>query len=123
MYIAMNRFKVAKDRAGDFEKMWNERESYLHELDGFEGFHLLRGPERDNFILYASHTVWRGYEDFEGWTKSEQFRKAHARAGGSEIRPLYLGHPEFEGFQAVQEVSADGTKRLMSPETADAGER
>lgn len=118
MYIAMNRFKVAKDRAQDFEKLWNERESYLHELDGFLGFHLLRGPEHDDYILYASHTVWRRYEDFDGWTKSEQFRKAHSRAGGSEIRPLYVGNPEFEGFVAVQEVAVDGTKRLLTSQTA-----
>ncbi|MEO0619196.1 MAG: antibiotic biosynthesis monooxygenase [Pseudomonadota bacterium] len=120
MYIAMNRFKVGKDTARDFEKLWNERESYLHELDGFAGFHLLRGPERDDHILYASHTIWRSYVDFEAWTKSEQFRKAHANAGSSTIRPLYLGHPEFEGFTAVQEVAADGTKRLLEPEPVDA---
>ncbi|MEQ8823327.1 MAG: antibiotic biosynthesis monooxygenase [Filomicrobium sp.] len=119
MYIAMNRFKVAKDRADDFETLWNERESYLHELEGFEGFHLLRGPEHDDYILYASHTVWNRYEDFEAWTTSEQFRKAHSRAGGSEIRPLYLGHPEFEGFLAVQEVDATGAKRQLVAEGAN----
>ena len=120
MYVAMNRFKVATDAAGDFEALWNERDSFLHELDGFEGFHLLRGPERDDHILYASHTIWRSEADFLAWTKSEQFRKAHANAGSSSIRPLYLGHPEFEGFQAVQEVSKDGTKRVLSSEPVDA---
>lgn len=120
MYIAMNRFKVAKESAGDFEKLWNERESYLHELDGFEGFHLLRGPERDDHILFASHTLWRSEDEFLAWTKSEQFRKAHANAGSSSIRPMYLGHPEFEGFQVVQEVDKAGTKRLVGAESADA---
>lgn len=120
MYVAMNRFKVGKDTAGDFETLWNERESFLHELDGFEGFHLLKGPERDDHYLYASHTIWRSYEDFEAWTKSEQFRKAHANAGNSSIRPLYLGHPEFEGFSAVQEVTANGTKRLLTAEPVNA---
>ncbi|KUO67914.1 MAG: antibiotic biosynthesis monooxygenase [Alphaproteobacteria bacterium BRH_c36] len=116
MYIAMNRFKVTKDSANDFETLWNERESYLHELDGFEAFHLLRGPEREDHVLYASHTLWRSYADFEAWTKSEQFRKAHARAGEGTIRPLYLGHPEFEGFHVVQEVSRDGIKNILAAE-------
>ncbi|MEO0853075.1 MAG: antibiotic biosynthesis monooxygenase [Cyanobacteria bacterium J06648_11] len=120
MYVAMNRFKVTKETARDFEELWNKRESYLHELDGFEGFHLLRGPEKDDHILYASHTIWRSVDDFTAWTKSEQFRKAHARAGEGTIRPLYLGHPEFEGFEAVQEVTADGTKRLLTNEKANA---
>lgn len=120
MYVAMNRFKVGKDTAADFETLWNERESYLHELDGFQGFHLLKGPVRDDHCLYASHTIWRSYEDFEAWTRSEQFRKAHANAGSSRIRPLYIGNSEFEGFEAVQEVCADGTKRLLKAEPVDA---
>jgi len=121
MYIAMNRFRVTKETARDFEALWSQRESYLHELDGFQGFHLLRGPEHDDYVLYASHTIWRDHGCFEAWTKSEQFRKAHARAGeGSAIKPLYIGHPEFEGFTAIQEVTANGTKRVLNAETADA---
>ncbi len=116
MYIAMNRFKVIKDAASDFEKLWNSRESYLHELDGFEGFHLLRGPEREDHILYASHTLWRRYADFEKWTKSKQFRKAHANAGSSSTRSLYLESPEFEGFSVIQEVALDGTKQVIETE-------
>jgi len=104
MYIAMNRFKVAKESAEDFERLWISRDSYLDELPGFMEFHLLKGPEREDHVLYSSHTVWRSFDDFQNWTKSEQFRKAHANAGGSSIRPLYLGHPEFEGFQVVQEI-------------------
>jgi heme-degrading monooxygenase HmoA len=113
MYIAMNRFKVAKASAEAFEKLWSERESYLHECDGFEGFHLLKGPEADDYVLYASHTQWRDYGAFIGWTKSEQFRKAHQNAGNNSIRSLYLESPQFEGFEAVQEVSANGTKRAL----------
>ncbi len=113
MYIAMNRFKVAKASAVDFETLWGERESYLHEVDGFDGFHLLKGPETDEYVLYASHTRWRDYDAFIAWTKSEQFRKAHQNAGNTSIRSLYLESPQFEGFQAVQEVRADGTKRTL----------
>ena len=115
MYIAMNRFRVAKETAAEFEKLWSERESYLHEVPGFQGFHLLRGPEHEDHILYASHSLWQSADHFTAWTKSEQFRKAHANAGASSIRPLYLGPPEFEGFQAVQHVTSDGEKRILSP--------
>ena len=37
----------------------------------------------------------------EDWQSA--FRAAHARAGGS--KPLYLAHPEFEGFEAIQTVT------------------
>jgi heme-degrading monooxygenase HmoA len=114
MYIAMNRFKVLKDATRDFENVWLGRESYLHELPGFVEFQLLRGPEREDHVLYASHTVWRSHADFDGWTKSEAFRKAHARAGDN--KPMTLGHPEFEGFHVLQEVSTDGTVKRVAAE-------
>jgi heme-degrading monooxygenase HmoA len=100
MYIAMNRFKVIKGREAEFETIWRTRESYLHELKGFVEFTLLKGPEREDHTLYASHTVWETKDDFTAWTKSEQFRKSHARAG-TQNKPTSLGHPEFEGFEAV----------------------
>jgi heme-degrading monooxygenase HmoA len=116
MYIAMNRFKVLKDRAADFENVWFSRESYLHEMPGFVAFHLLKGPEREDHVLYSSHTVWASYADFEGWTKSDAFRKAHARAGNSNAAPMTLGHPEFEGFHVIQEVTSDGAQRRVAAE-------
>jgi len=91
MFIAMNRFKVIKGQEQAFEQRWLERDSYLDQLPGFVEFHLLRGPERDDHTLYSSFTAW---------TQSEQFRAAHRNAG--ENKALHLGHPEFEGFEAVQ---------------------
>lgn len=108
----MNRFKVAKNSTSSFENLWNQRESYLHELEGFKGFYLLRGPERNDHIIYASHTVWQSYDNFHAWTKSEQFKKAHTRAGDGSIQSLYKGAPEFEGFSAVQEIDSTGKKKI-----------
>ena len=69
-------------------------------------FHLLKGPDRDDHVLYASHSLWRSEAAFLTWTHSEAFRKAHESAGGN--KPLYLGHPELEGFTVLQEVNAEG---------------
>lgn len=99
MFLAMNRFRVVKGHEEAFEEVWRGRDSRLHEMEGFKSFSLLRGPEKDDHTLYASHTIWSSREDFEAWTKSEQFREAHKNAGQNSV--LYLGHPEFEGFQSV----------------------
>jgi heme-degrading monooxygenase HmoA len=112
MYIAMNRFRVLKDKAHDFEQVWLTRESYLHEMRGFVAFHLLKGPEREDHQLYSSHTVWQSFADFSAWTKSDAFRKAHASAGTGKV--LTLGHPEFEGFHVLQEVDAKGASRILA---------
>ncbi|MCI0757008.1 antibiotic biosynthesis monooxygenase family protein [Teichococcus vastitatis] len=104
MFIAMNRFQVAPGAEQDFEQMWMNRESHLHTVPGFVEFHLLRGPSREDHVLYASHTIWRSKADFEEWTRSEAFRAAHRGAGGT--RPLYLGPPQFEGFEVIQTVGS-----------------
>jgi heme-degrading monooxygenase HmoA len=105
MFIAMNRFKVHKGSEHDFEQVWLTRQTHLEQVPGFVVFHLLKGPEKDDHVLYASHSLWRSQKHFEAWTRSEAFRKAHAGAGAG--KPLYLGHPEFEGFTVLQEVKSD----------------
>ena len=72
-------------------------------MPGFLGFILLRGPERDDHTLYASHSRWASKAAFEAWTKSEAFRLAHKGAGDN--KPLYAGHPQFEGFEVLQSVA------------------
>jgi heme-degrading monooxygenase HmoA len=106
MYIAMNRFKVAPGSEAAFEHVWTSRDTHLRQVPGFIEFHLLRGPRRDDHVLYASHTIWADHAAFETWTKSEAFRAAHRNAGnpGKGDAPLYLAHPEFEGFEVVQTV-------------------
>ena len=99
MFIAMNRFRVARGREEVFEELWRQRESYLDEVPGFREFHLLRGPRDEEQALYASHSVWDSREAFEAWTESEAFKKAHAQARAP--KGTYLAHPEFEGFEVV----------------------
>ena len=104
MFIAMNRFQVCPGEEDAFEAIWKTRDSYLEDVPGFVTFHLLRGPSAEDNTLLASHTVWASRADFEAWTKSEAFRKAHADAGAN--KPLYIGPPRFEGFEVVQTVKA-----------------
>jgi heme-degrading monooxygenase HmoA len=103
MYIAMNRFQVRKCEEAAFETVWRNREVHIDSLPGFLAFHLLKGPEREDHTLYASHTVWESAGHFEAWTKSEAFRLAHHGAG--QGKPLFTGHPVFEGFEAVQTLA------------------
>jgi len=102
MFIAMNRFNVLFGAEAAFEEVWTSRDTHLRGVPGFVAFHLLRGPRREDYVLYSSHTIWRDKEAFEDWTTSEAFRQAHRNAGGN--RPLYQGHPEFEGFEVIQTV-------------------
>ena len=99
MYIAMNRFRIAKGREQDFIEIWRSRDTYLSSVPGFKSFNLLRGPTDDEATLFASHSEWESMEAFTNWTQSEAFRKAHANAGVN--KEIYLGPPKFEGFESV----------------------
>ena len=99
MFIAMNRFKIAKGREDDFVNVWKNRDSHLDGVPGFRNFNLLRGPSADDHTLFASHSIWDSREAFEAWTKSEAFRLAHRNAGDN--KGIYLGHPQVETFDAV----------------------
>lgn len=96
MFIAMNRFRIKPGCEGEFLDIWRQRETHLDEVPGFRRFNLLQGPGGDEHTLFASHSEWDSREAFEAWTRSEAFRKAHENAGAR--RDIYLGPPEFEGF-------------------------
>lgn len=106
MFIAMNRFRVAKGSEAAFEQIWLSRDTHLDGVPGFIEFRLLKGPEAEDHTLYASHTVWASRAAFEAWTTSEAFRAAHRDAGNN--KPLYLGHPQFEGFEVRQTIGRGG---------------
>jgi heme-degrading monooxygenase HmoA len=107
IFIAMNRFKVTKGSEEAFEKVWLSRDTYLERMPGFVEFNLLKGPSADDHTLYISHTVWQNRAAFEAWTKSDEFRTAHARAGNHTGPSLYLGHPQFEGFETRQTLTVN----------------
>ena len=99
MFIAMNRFKIVPGKEVEFEKVWRERDTHLDGVNGFKEFRLVKGEKNNEFSLYASHSIWNSKEDFINWTKSEAFKLAHKNAG--QHKDLYLGSPNFEGFEVV----------------------
>jgi len=107
MFIAMNRFRVKKGSETAFEQVWLTRDTQLQSVPGFIEFHLLKGPEAEDYTLYSSHTTWQSKAAFEAWTRSEEFRAAHRDAG--QNKPLYLDHPQFEGFEVCQTIRGDRT--------------
>ena len=102
MFVAMNRFRIAPGAEAAFEEMWRSRDSQLDKVEGFVAFKLLKGPRAEDHTLYVSHSTWRDRAAFEAWTRSPHFRRAHASAGDS--KPMYLGPPQFEGFESVVEA-------------------
>jgi heme-degrading monooxygenase HmoA len=99
MFIAMNRFRIAPGREAEFIEVWRQRDSRLAGVPGFQTFNLLQGASDEQATVFVSHSTWASAAAFQDWTRSESFRAAHASAG--QQRGLYLGPPQFEGFEAV----------------------
>ena len=99
MYIAMNRFRIANDHREDFINIWKNRESFLNDVSGFKQFKLLQGESTAEETAFISHSIWESRDSFEVWTKSENFKKAHA--GAKAPKGTYLSHPKFEGFEVI----------------------
>ena len=99
MFIAMNRFRIVLGKEKEFENVWKNRNTHLEGVSGFKEFHLVKGETNGEHTLYASHSIWNSKNDFINWTKSEAFRLAHKNSG--QHKGLYLGHPNFEGFEVV----------------------
>lgn len=110
MYLAMNRFKVLKHRAEDFETMWLGRDSELPSLEGFVEFRLLKGQEHEDYVLYSSHTFWESEENFIGWTTSDAFKRSHSGVKSEKAEPMTMGHPDFEGFTTIQTINKTGER-------------
>ncbi len=105
MYMAMTRFQVALGQEILFEDVWKKRKSYLKEMKGYQGLYLLRGETDETHTLYISHFIWNSKENFDVWTKSEAFIKAHIQFGDLSI--LFTNQPIFEGLSVVLQEKPD----------------
>lgn len=99
MFIAMNRFNIRLGDEQTFIDIWRGRDSYLDGVPGFIDFSLLQGDSNEEYTLFSSHAVWESKEAFVAWTKSEAFKKAHAKAGVN--KEIYMAPPKLELFESV----------------------
>jgi heme-degrading monooxygenase HmoA len=98
MIVVTNRIPVAEGHEIDFEDRFRKRAHLVDQAPGFVRNEVHRprpmkfdheaggfrpDPEKEGF--YEVKTWWRGFEDFEAWTKSESFREAHANRPPKEM--------------------------------------
>lgn len=102
MFVAMNNFKVAQGREGDFERIWRERESYLAGVPGFVQFALLRSDVPGEYI---SHSTWRDRDAFVAWTQSEAFAAGHRQGS---LMGVLDGPPQLRTYDALIVQTPEG---------------
>ena len=95
MFVAMNTFKIAPDKGEEFERIWRERDTYLHSVPGVTRFALLRGDVDGEYI---SHSTWESRDAFMAWTQSEAFAAGHR---GGSLMGIIQGPPQVKLFESV----------------------
>ncbi|HYG60578.1 MAG TPA: antibiotic biosynthesis monooxygenase [Symbiobacteriaceae bacterium] len=95
MYVAMNRITVVEGKGPELEAAFASRAKYVNDAPGFVAFHLLR-PQQGN--TYISMSMWRGKDDFDAWTKSENFAAGHR----SSTQGVVAGRPVLEEYEVAE---------------------
>jgi heme-degrading monooxygenase HmoA len=103
MFVAMNTFKVVSGKEQEFEEIWKNRDTYLHEVPGVIRFSLLRGDGGE----YISHSTWESRDAFMAWMQSPAFAAGHR---GGSLMGVLEGPPSPKMFEAVLEQEFAGTR-------------
>jgi hypothetical protein len=89
MFIAMNRFRVAKGSEAAFEQVWMSRDSHLDKVPGLWSFTFSRAPR---LRITPSMPLTRCGK--AGLCSRHGPNQRRSRVGHS--KPLYLDHLQFE---------------------------
>lgn len=104
MIVVMNRLLLDASQAGGMLERLATGNGELEGTAGFVEFRLLAPAEPEGAHIVM--TVWESREDFEAWTKSDAFRRAHGdrAAMGGALR----GRPVLESYEVVATRRANG---------------
>ncbi len=94
MIVVQNHIPVKDEFRDVFEEHLRNRESFLSDFKGFIRNDVLKPIMGENYIILS---YWDSMEDFNAWTESEEFRKAH---NTSIPKDAFAG----ENFVSVHEV-------------------
>ena len=95
MIAVINRLPVKEGMAGQVVERFANGRGFVQEFPGFVSMEVLRSEEGDEVMVI---TRWRDKEAFDSWVRSDEFRMAHGRGGGSG---LLRGHPQMGTYEVA----------------------
>jgi heme-degrading monooxygenase HmoA len=108
MITVANRITVNPEYADVFEQRFQERAGLVDGMPGFISNQVLRPVKAGD--PYVVLTFWESREQFEAWTRSDEFRQGHAQSST-------LPREAFVGSQLeMHEVIQDSTRPDLEPE-------
>ena len=98
--VKVNAITVRQGSGDELARRFAHRAGAVDQVDGFEGFELLRPDDgRDVWLVV---TRWRDVAAFESWVASPAFAHGHAGSGeGHGSTPPVGVHSELWSYQIV----------------------
>ena len=93
MIAVINRLPVKEGMADQVVERFATGRGFVQDFPGFVSMEVLRSEGADEVMVV---TRWRDKEAFNSWVHSDEFRRAHGRAGGSG---LLRGHPQMSTYE------------------------
>ena len=96
--VKINALEIPPQAGDEIVKRFGARMEGLTNVEGFEGFELLR-PTGENESRWFVYTRWADQASYDAWRDGDGARNAHAQGGeGAPQKPVSMGATllEFE---------------------------
>ena len=101
--VRINAITVPEGAGDELLRRFERRVGEVENMDGFEGFELLRPAEGNTWYVY---TRWQSEEAFLAWVHSPAFARGHAEAAQ---QPVAHG-AELRAFDVVLAASSANSR-------------
>ena len=106
--VKINALEIPPQAGHEIVKRFTARLDSLADVDGFEGFELLR-PTAETETRWFVYTRWADQASYEAWRDGDGARASHARgADDGEQRPVSMGATLLE-FEIEVSAGASST--------------
>ncbi len=95
MIAVINRLPVKEGMADRVVERFANGRGFVQNFPGFLSMEVLRSEGGDEVMVI---TRWRDKAAFDSWVRSDEFRTAHGRGGGSG---LLRGHPQMSTYDVA----------------------
>ena len=101
--VRINAITVPEGAGDELLRRFERRVGEVENMEGFEGFELLRPTEGNTWYVY---TRWASTDAFEAWVQSPEFARGHAEASA---QPIAHG-AELLSFEVALEAAPAGSE-------------
>ena len=91
----MNSLPVNEGAADEVVERFSGSRGHVQDFPGFVSMEVLSSEEADEVMVI---TRWQDKDAFDSWVRSDEFKAAHGRGGGTG---MLRGHPQMGTYEVA----------------------